>query len=142
MTSAPEAENTLQRHDHLSSLHRQNSDSVSPRRVAETPVSPEDAVRQPAAYKLGHGPQRSKFVFSETELARCMRPYGGRTGPNCFYCVGSRGYVGIYYGPWYLVAQYVYDHSRWGAPDGPMFESVKRHNTEDECLDSPGGPCC
>ena len=62
----------------------------------------------------GHGLQKSKFVFSEAELALCMTGVVV-TGPSCFYCAGSRGYVGIYYGPWYLVSEHVLDHPRlWG----------------------------
>ena len=67
-----EAENTFQL-----------SDSVSPQRVTEMSVSPEVAVVQPIAYKLGHGLQKSKFVFSQAELARCMTG-AGATGPSCF----------------------------------------------------------
>ena len=72
--------------------------------VTEVSVSPEVVVVRPIAYKLGHGLQKSKFVFSQAELARCMTSVG-LTVPFSFYCVGSRGYVGIYFGPWYLVSE-------------------------------------
>ena len=97
--------------------------------VTEMSDPSEVTVVPPIAYKLEHGLQKSKFVFSQAELARCMNE------ASKFYAVGSRGYVGIFFGHWYLVSQYVLGHPKLWSPDGPMLESVKKHGTEVECLD-------